>query len=108
MNVSCARSSLSSLSPQVWFRKNLRTCDWYFLTSWSNACLLCNTTTWVTSDISLSELIISQLVVAVSVDIISAVLFIDDAFMVVVRKELAHTVGYHEQTDAGKKGCLGH
>ena len=37
INVSCARSSLNSLSPQVRFRKNRRMGDWYFSTNWSKA-----------------------------------------------------------------------
>ena len=57
MNVSCAKSSLNSLSPQVRLRKNRRTGDWYFFTNWSKALVFLNTTTCATSDISLSWLI---------------------------------------------------
>ncbi len=57
INVSCARSSLNSLSPQVRFRKNRRMGDWYFPTNWSKALVFLNTTTCATNDISLSWLI---------------------------------------------------
>ena len=51
-NVSCARSSLSWLSPNVWLRKNRLTLDWYLHTSRSNARLSRNITTRATRYVS--------------------------------------------------------
>ena len=50
--MSCAKSSLNSLSPQVRLRKNRRTGDWYFFTNWSKALVLRNTTTCATNELS--------------------------------------------------------
>ena len=55
IKVACARASLNCSSPNVWFKKNRRTGDWYFLTSWSKARLLWKTATCVTRAMSLSS-----------------------------------------------------
>lgn len=49
IKVSCAKSSLSSVSPNVWCRKKRLMGDWYFLTKVSNARVFLKTTTCATN-----------------------------------------------------------
>ena len=53
IKVSCAKSSLSSVSPNVWCRKKRLMGDWYFLTKVSNARVFLKTTTCATNAMSL-------------------------------------------------------
>lgn len=57
IKVSCAKSSLSSVSPNVWCRKKRLMGDWYFLTKVSNARVFLKTTTCATNAMSLIWLI---------------------------------------------------
>lgn len=58
IKVSCAKSSLSSVSPNVWCRKKRLMGDWYFLTKVSNARVFLKTTTCATNAMSLIWLIL--------------------------------------------------